>query len=106
MEHADLAQTEAVCGALGSALVLLARERLALLGGLVLLGLGEVGLVELLGGGGADKPSRAGVGLLVLAAAPALLARRPALVPVAVLLAAPFRPPLDFSSDNRFFVSV
>ena len=45
MEHADLAQAAAVCGALGSALVLLARERLVLLAGLVALALAEAGLV-------------------------------------------------------------
>ena len=111
MEHADLAQTAAVCGALGSALVLLARERLALLGGLLLLGLAEAGLVGSLGGGDLDKLSSAAggaaalLGLVVLVAAAALLSRRPAWVPVAVLLAAPFRPPLDFSGSNRFFVS-
>ena len=27
-------------------------------------------------------------------------------MPVAVLLAAPFRPPLDFDSSNRFLVSI
>ena len=111
MEHADLAQTAAVCGALGSALVLLARERLALLGGLLLLGLAEAGLVGSLGGGDLDKLSSAAggaaalLGLVVLVAAAALLSRRPAWVPVAVLLAAPFRPPLDFSGSNRFFVA-
>jgi hypothetical protein len=112
MEHADLAQTAAVCGALGSALVLLARRRAVLLGGLVALALAEAGLVASLGTGDLNKlSSGAGaaaalLGLAALAIAAAVLARGPALVPVAVLLAAPFRPPLDFSSSNRFFVAV
>ncbi len=112
MEHADLAQAAAVCGALGSALVLLARGRLALLAGLVALGLAEAGLVGALNDGGFDKlTSPAGgaaalVGLGLFGGAAALLVRRPAWVPLAVLVAAPFRPPLDFNSSNRFFVSV
>src|ERR671925_392341 len=46
------------------------------------------------------------IGLLLLGGAAVLLARRPALVPVVVLIAAPFRPPLDFDSSNRFLVSI
>jgi O-antigen ligase len=112
MEHAELAQLAAACGALGSALVLLARERLMLLGGLVALGLAEAGLLGALGDGGLDKlgsgagAAAAVAGIVVLAAAAGLLAGRPALVPVAVLVAAPFRPPLAFDSSNRFFVSI
>ncbi|HEU0024303.1 MAG TPA: O-antigen ligase family protein [Thermoleophilaceae bacterium] len=112
MEHADLAQIAAVCGALGAALVLLARERLMLLAGLVALAGAEAGLIGALGDGGLDKlTSGAGaaaalVGMLLLAAAAALLSRRPALVPIVVLVAAPFRPPLAFDSSNTFFVAV
>jgi hypothetical protein len=112
MEHADLAQTAAVCGALGSALVLLARQRAVLLGGLAALALAEAGLVASLGTGDLNKLSSAAgaaaalLGLAALAVAAAILARRPALVPVAVLLVAPFRPPLDFSSSNSFFVAI
>jgi len=112
MEHPDLAQLAAVGGAIGSVLVLLARGRLVLLVGLVLLALVEAGLVFSLGTGpldrlwGATGVGAGAVGLALLGAAAALLARRPLLVPVAVLVAAPFRPPLDFSSSNRFLVSV
>ena len=66
MEHADLAQIAAVCGALGSALVLLARERLALLGGLCCSALAEAGLVGSLGDGGLDKLSSAAGGAAAL----------------------------------------
>ncbi len=112
MEHADLAQLAAVCGALGSALALLARSRVALLAGLGALTAAEAGLAASLGNEGVDKLSSAAgaaaavVGLAVCGVAAWFLARRPALIPVLVLLAAPFRPPLAFDSANRFFVSV
>jgi hypothetical protein len=111
VEHADTAQLAAVGGALASVLILLARGRVVLLGGLVLLAAAEVGLALSLGDASLDKLSSAtgagaaAVGLILLGGAAALLARRPALVPIAVLAAAPFRPPLDFDSSNRFFVS-
>ena len=38
--------------------------------------------------------------------AAAILARRPVFVPMAVLIAAPFRPPLSFDSSGSFLVSV
>ena len=107
MEHADTAQLAAVAGALGSILVLLARGRLALLAGLLALALAEAGLALSLGDSSLDKltsPAGAGAavaGLALLGAAAAVLSRRPALVPVAVLVAAPFRPPLAFDSSNR-----
>jgi O-antigen ligase len=112
MEHADTAQLAAVGGALGSILVLLARGRFTLLAGLVVLAAAEAGLALSLGDGSLDRlTSAAGagaavVGLVLLGAAAALLARRPALVAIAVLVAAPFRPPLAFDSSNRFLVSI
>jgi O-Antigen ligase len=112
MEHADTAQIAAVAGALGSLLALLARGRFTLLAGLVTLAAAELVLVLALGTAAADalaSPAGAAaalVGALVLGAAAALLVRRPAWVPLAVLVAAPFRPPLDFSGDNRFLVSI
>jgi O-antigen ligase len=112
MEHPDLAQLAAVGGALGSVLVLLAHGRLTLLAGLLLLALAEAGLVFSLGTGPLDKLQSATgaaavvVGLGLLGGAAALLARRPALVPMVVLVAAPFRPPLEFSSSSRFLVSI
>jgi O-antigen ligase len=112
VEHADSAQLAAVGGALGSVLVLLARGRVALLAGLIVLAAAEAGLALSLGSGSLDRLSSAAgmaaaaAGLLVLGGAAALLARRPALVPVAILLAAPFRPPIDFDTGNRFLVSI
>jgi O-antigen ligase len=112
VEHADTAQLAAVGGALGSVLVLLARGRLTLLGGLAVLALAEAGLALSLGDASLDKlTSAAGAaaavaGAVLLAGGAALLAWRPAWVPIAVLAAAPFRPPLEFSSSNRFLVSI
>jgi hypothetical protein len=112
VEHADTAQLAAVGGALASVLVLLARGRVALLAGLLLLAAAEAGLALSLGDASLDKLSGAAgaaaacVALLALGGAAALLARRPALVPVAVLLAAPFRPPIAFDSSSSFLVAI
>jgi O-antigen ligase len=112
VEHADTAQLAAVGGALGAVLVLLARGRLTLLAGLVVLAAAEAGLALSLGDASLDKLSSAAgaaaavAGVIALGAGAAVLAWRPALVPVAVLVAAPFRPPLDFDSSNRFLVSI
>jgi O-antigen ligase len=112
VEHADTAQLAAVGGALGTLLALLARGRVALLTGLLVLAAAEAVFALSLGDASLDQFSSAAgatavlVGLLVLAGAAALLARRPALVPIAVLAAAPFRPPIDFDTRHRFLVSI
>jgi putative inorganic carbon (HCO3(-)) transporter len=112
VEHADTAQLAAVAGALGSVLVLLARGRFTLLAGLVVLGAAEAGLALSLGTGSLDKlGSAAGAaagaaGVLAVGAVAALLARRPALVSVVVLVAAPFRPPIELDTASRFLVSI
>ena len=112
MEHADTAQLAAICGAVGSVLVLLGRGRVALLAGLVALAAAQAGLAYALGPGPLDKLSgpagiaAAALALAAVAGAAALLARYPAAVPVAVLVAAPFRPPLSFDSSSALLVSV
>src|SRR3954452_1483922 len=112
MEHPDIAQIAALGGALGSVLALLARGGLSLLAGLALLLLAELGLAFSLGGGPADKLTSASgaaaalIGLGVLAAAAAFLGRRPALVPVLVLAAAPLRPPIEYDPSSALLVSV
>ena len=112
MEHPDLAQLAAVGGAVGSVLVLLARGRLVLLAGLVVLALAEGALAYSLGTGSLDRLSgatgvaAAAFGIVILGVAAAILARRPVIVPVAVLVAAPFRPPLSFDSGGTFLVSI
>jgi len=103
-----VAQLAAVAGALGAALLLLARNRVMLLGGLALLALAEAGLVaDLSDQGISPKLAALGAGGLVgMAIAAATFVRWPVLVTPVVLAAAPFRPPLSFGSENRYFVGV
>ena len=54
MEHADTAQLAAVGGAVGSVLVLLARGRVTLLAGLLVLAVAEAGLALSLGDASLD----------------------------------------------------
>ena len=94
MQHADSAQLAAVVGALGAVATLLARGRLTLLAGLLLLALAELALVLSIGAGGLDQllsPAGAFAGVLgaaVMIAAASLLVKRPQLAPLAVLVAA------------------
>src|SRR5215213_4072148 len=112
MEHADTAQLSALAGALGSVLVLLGRGRLLLLIGLVVLAAAELGLAWALGGGPLDRLSGASGAAAVacaafaLGAAAVLFAKRPAIVPIAVLVAAPLRPPLSFDSSSTLLVQI
>src|SRR5215217_7962812 len=126
MEHADTAQLAALGGALGSVLALLARGRpaqgagsarrvaaaLPLLAGLLLLAVAELALAWAVGGGpldrlsGASAAAAAALGLVVLVAAAALFVKRPALVPIAVLVTAPLRPPLSFDSSSALLVQI
>jgi putative inorganic carbon (hco3(-)) transporter len=112
VEHADTAQLAAVGGALAAVLVLLARGRFTLLGGLVVLAVAEAGLALSLGTGPLDRLTTASgagasvLGLAALGAAAALLARQPGFVPITVLLAAPFRPPIQFDAGSEFIVSI
>ena len=112
MEHADTAQLAALGGALGSVLVLLGRGRLPLLAGLVLLGAAELGFAWALGGGPLDRLSGASgaaavaLGLVLLGGAAAVFVQRPGLVPIAVLVAAPLRPPLSFDSSSTLLVQI
>ena len=96
MDHADTAQLAAVLGALGAALVLLARTRSLLLAGFALLGCAEAGLIwSLSGEGGSDlavgplKLAAGAAGLVLLALGVAALVRWPATITPLVLAAAP-----------------
>lgn len=113
MEHPDLAQFAAVVAALGAVPLLAGRGRTVLLGGLVLLTVGEGLLALAISGTGkldtVTSPAAgaaAVVGVCVLAAAGALAVRRPAWVPLAVLAAAPLRPPIAFESGGGFPITV
>ena len=110
MDSGEWAQLAAVAGAFGAALLLLARGRLMLLGGLALLALAEAGLVADLSDSGQRISSKlvllgAG-GLVGMAVGAAILARWPVLVTPIVLAAAPFRPPLSFGSEHKYYVGV
>src|SRR5512133_896697 len=106
----DSGEVAAVAGAVGTALILLGRCRLLLLSGLGLLALAELGLVYDLSDHGhraSAKLAALGVaGLVAMAIGGAILARWPMLVTPLVAFAAPFRPPLAFGSEHRYYVGV
>jgi putative inorganic carbon (HCO3(-)) transporter len=102
-----LLDAAALLGALGAVLVLLAGRRELLLGGFAALAVAEVLLAR---DGGLSLSARvvaAGVvALAVLAVAAAFLRRRRWLVLPLLLVAAPFRLPLDFGRQHRFYVAI
>jgi O-Antigen ligase len=111
MAHGDLAQTAALLGAGGSVLVLVPRARAALVTGFVMLTAAEAGLAVALVPRSdlsrLDRPARlAALALVALAVIGlgAALARFPAVVPVVLLLAAPFRLPVDLGSEHAFLL--
>jgi len=111
MAHGDLAQIAAVIGAAGSALVLLTPRRVPLLAGFAALVAAEVSLaVALVPSDDLARLTSAKAlvacvlaGLAVVAAAAGLV-RYPAAVPLLVLLAAPFRLPVDLGSQHAFLL--
>lgn len=109
MDHPDLAQLACVVAAIGVVALLAGRGRVMVVGGLVLIGAGGAGLVGSASGIGRldalASPAGAVAGLLglvVLGAVAALFVRRPAWVPIAVLAAAPLRPPLTLGDGGGF----
>jgi hypothetical protein len=111
MAHGNLAQGAALVGAVGSVLVLLARSRWPLAGGFLALLVAEaLFAVALVPRHDLDRlttplhlaASVAGV-VAVLAGAAAFV-RYPAVVPVALLLAAPFRLPVNLGSQQAFLL--
>ncbi|HEX5910278.1 MAG TPA: O-antigen ligase family protein [Thermoleophilaceae bacterium] len=113
MEHPDLAQLAGVVAAAGVILMLAGRGRLMVLGGLGLLGAAEAGLLASRSDTASfDRLASASgavlvvFGLLVMAAAAAVLVRRPGWLPVVMILAAPLRPPIAFESGGGFPLSI
>jgi outer membrane protein assembly factor BamB len=112
VEHADAAQFAALVGALGAVLVLLPRGRVAPLLGFVLLGIATAAIGRSLVGDADVKllfTDRAGlalvaVGTLGAAALAVPLVRYPAVVPVAFLVVAPFRVPVQLGSQDAFLL--
>ena len=108
MDSGEAAQLAAIVGAIGAAFVLLGRGRLLILPGLGLLALGELGVVHDLSGNRVSaKLAALGVASLIpMAIGAAVLVRWPALVTPLIAVAAPFRPPLSFGSEHRYYVGV
>lgn len=97
----------AILGALGAAAVLTAGRRAAMLAGLVVVSAAEVVLAHSGGLHFSAKLVGAGVvGVAILAGLAVLLLQAFWLVTPLVLLAAPFRLPVDFGSSHRFYVAV
>ncbi|HET8653388.1 MAG TPA: O-antigen ligase family protein [Gaiellaceae bacterium] len=113
MDEAGLAELAGIVGAGGAALAIVAGRRVLLFAGFGLLAAAEALLaISIAGTDALDKAASpaavgAGVGgLLVLAAAAAVFVRFPLLTVPALVVAAPFRPPVDFDRDHRFFFAV
>lgn len=112
MEHTDAAQIAALVGAVGAVLTLVPRGRLFALTGLALLGAATVGLaISLVGTGDFEllvKEPRAlaalGVGAVVVCLGAVPLVRYPAVTPVVLLAAAPFRLPVELGDQEAFLL--
>jgi hypothetical protein len=112
VEHTDAAQVAALLGALGAALVLLARGRLLPLAGFALLGVATAGLGRSLVGDDdvrllVSEPAGlalVGVGVLAAGLVAIPLVRYPAITPVALLAAAPFRIPVELGDEEAFLL--
>ncbi len=112
METDSVIQLAALGGAVGTALVLLARERIALLAGIAVLAGAEITLALALVPEDdlerfVDGPLRIGAVIVAVAAIgglAAVLTRYPTVWPVALLAVAPFRIPLDVGSQRAFLL--
>ncbi len=106
MEHGELAQLAACIGAVGVAALLLGRDRRAVLLGIGILGAAEVGLaVALVPRHDVYRLLPAVPVAAVVAGILAIpLARRPAVIPVALLVAAPFRVPVTVGHERAFLL--
>ncbi|MGH3133565.1 MAG: O-antigen ligase family protein [Gaiellaceae bacterium] len=112
MQHTDAAQVAALVGALGAVLVVLPRGRALPLLGFALLGAGTAGLVRSLVGDDDlellfTEPTGlalVGVGVAAAALGAIPLVRYPHAVPVVLLVAAPFRVPVELGSEEAFLL--
>src|SRR6266851_621905 len=112
MPHGDLAQLSAVIGGLGAAAMLLSRTRAQLLAGLAVTAIGEATLAAALIPGAdlkllvtpASHAAALVVGLVVVGAGAVALARYPAIVPVALLAAAPFRISVSIGMQKAYLL--
>jgi len=112
VQHTDAAQAAALLGALGAVLVLLPRGRALPLAGFALLGLGTAGLAwSLVGDDDVEllftEPTGlalVGAGIVAACLGALPLARYPAVVPVALLVAAPIRLPVQLGDEEAFLL--
>src|SRR5882672_11502038 len=112
MPHGDLAQLSAVIGGLGAAAMLLSRTRAQLLAGLAVTAVGEASLAAALVPGAdlkllvapAGHAAALVVGVLLVGAGAVALARYPAIVPVALLAAAPFRISVSIGAQKAYLL--
>jgi hypothetical protein len=112
VEHTDVAQVAVLVGALGAVLVLIPRGGVFPLLGFGLLGGAIVGLSWSLVGTDdlrllVTEPAGAGLlgsGALLAVLGGVLLVRYPAVTPVALLVAAPFRVPVELGSEEAFLL--
>lgn len=101
------AEVAGVVGALGAALLLLSGRRPTLFAGAALVAAAELLLARPHGLNVSPTVVAAGLaGLIVLAAGAAVFVRRPELVLPALVVVAPFRPPLDFDRSHRFLFAL
>jgi hypothetical protein len=113
MDHPDLANIACLVAAAGIVLLLAGRGRPMVVGGLALIGLGGAGLIHSASGIGRLDALASGpgvvaglLGLAVLAGAATLLVRYPAWLPLALLIAAPLRPPLTLGDGGGFPIAL
>jgi O-antigen ligase/polysaccharide polymerase Wzy-like membrane protein len=102
-----MAHVAAVLGAIGAPLVLAWSRRFAVLAGIAVIAVAE-GFLAVNGPSGvsASHGALAFLGLCLAAVVAVVFVRRPELVPLAILVAAPLRMPLDFGSAHRFYVGL
>ena len=97
----------AVLGAIGAPLVLAWSRRLVVLAGIAVIALAEGCLaVETPSGISGSHGALAFAGLCLAAVVAVVFARLPELVPLAILVAAPLRMPLDFGTAHRYYVGL
>jgi O-antigen ligase len=112
MEHVQLAEIAALLGALGAVGVLIPRGGIFPLIGFALLGAASAGLIASLVGADdlellVEEPEAiglVGIGLAAAIACAGSFVRYPAVVPVALLAAAPFRVPVQLGDEEAFLL--
>src|SRR4029453_3010835 len=107
MGEVGMSEAAGVVGAVGASLLLLSARRTTLFVGAALVAVAEVILADSHGPNVSPTVVAAGIaGLALLGAGAALFVWRPELVLPALVIVAPFRPPLDFDRSHRFLFTL